>query len=216
MKALLIEDDIQLNTTIKKFLELQNFDVLSSFDGENAIGCIDDNIFDIYIIDINLPNINGLDIAKYIRQKDLSVPIIMVTASLEVDNFLTAFENGCSDYIKKPFHLKELEVRMSKLLNLKKPNMIKLSENLTYNLDFFEFRFNNELVKLRKKELRLLHILVLNLNRIVTADAIINYVWENEIKEQYPLRQLVSDLKKALPNKDSIKVVVGIGYKLEV
>jgi len=103
MKVLMVEDDIQLNATITKFLELLSFEVNSTIDGEEAISIIDKSNFDMYLIDINLPNINGLDIVKYIRKKDITTPIIMITASLEVDNFITAYDNGCSEYIKNHF-----------------------------------------------------------------------------------------------------------------
>ncbi len=93
--------------------------VVSLFDGDKAISQIDMIRYDLYIIDINIPNVNGLEIVKYIRQKDLSTPIIMITASLELDNFKIAFKNGCNEYIKKPFYLEELDIRINNLLSKK-------------------------------------------------------------------------------------------------
>ena len=99
MNVLLIEDDIQLNTTINKFLTFKEFEVVSLYDGECAISLIDKSTFDLFIIDLNIPKINGLDIVKYIRQKDLQTPIIIITASMELDNFRIAFKNGCACYM---------------------------------------------------------------------------------------------------------------------
>jgi len=217
MKVLLIEDDIQLNTTVRTFLKIKKYEVDSSFDGDEALLLIDRNDYGIYIIDINLPKVSGLDIVKYIRQKDKDTPIIMITASLEVDNFVKAYENGCSEYIKKPFHLKELELRMDNLLELKKSKILKLSDEISYDINFDELFINSESIKLRKKEKRLLSILIKNLNHVVKNEEIVNYVWENDIKENYPLRQLIAELRKKFTlEKNYIISQVGVGYKFEV
>ncbi|SFP43619.1 response regulator transcription factor [Hydrogenimonas thermophila] len=219
MKVLLIEDDIQLNTTIKNFLESLNYEVISSFDGSDAIELIDENHFDLYLIDINIPNISGLDIVKYIRQKDTNVSIIMITASLEINNFIDAFDNGCNEYIKKPFHLKELEIRINNLLdkNSDKEEIIQISENIIYNMEYEELRIDNEIVPLRKKERRLLTILLQNVNHTVPTESICSYVWENEIKESYPLRQLANELRKKLEKDQKfIFTDIGVGYRFEI
>ncbi len=216
MKILLIEDDIQLNTTVRTFLEIKKYEVESSFDGEEALLLIDKNRYDAYVIDINLPKINGLEIVKYIRQKDKETPIIIITASLEVDNFLKAYEYGCSEYIKKPFHLKELELRMDNLFESKKSKILKLTDAISFDVNFDELFINEESVKLRKKEKRLLSILIKNLDHIVKNEDIANYVWENEIKENYPLRQLVAELRKKFNlEKNYIISQIGVGYKFE-
>jgi len=124
MNVLLIEDDIQLNTTITNFLKSTSKDVVSVMDGEIAIDTIDNNNFNLFIIDINIPHINGLDIVKYIRQKETMTPIIMITASMELSNFQKAFQNGCNEYIKKPFFLEELEIRINNLIEKSVTNII--------------------------------------------------------------------------------------------
>ena len=101
MIVLIIEDDIQLNTTISDFLRDNGYEVTSLYDGEDAITEIDSTEYDstkydLYIIDINIPNVNGLEIVKYIRQKDLHTPIIIITASMEIENFKIAFGNSTS------------------------------------------------------------------------------------------------------------------------
>ena len=217
MKVLLIEDDHQLHKAIKTYLEIKHFDVRSSYDGQGAIFLIDSNEYDTYIIDVNLPKVNGLDIVKYIRQKDLTTPIIMITASLEVENLLTAFKNGCNEYIKKPFHLKELGLRLDNLLINENEDIISVNENIHYNKKHDELFINSKQCSLRKKEKRLLKILFENINHTVRSEQIYDYVWENEIKESYPIRQLVNELRNKLPDgKTYIKTEVGIGYKLEI
>jgi len=216
MKILIVEDDIQLNTTVTKFLELLSFEVTSVLDGEVAISTIDDSNFDMYLIDINLPNVNGLEIVKYIRKKDITTPIIIMTASLEVDNFITAYNNGCSEYIKKPFHLKELEIRIDNLLNKQQSDILTVNDRVTYNFEYEELKIDSVTIRLRKKVNRLLQILLKNINHTVKTEDIISYVWENEIKENYALRQLITDLRKEFQlEKNHIISEVGIGYRFE-
>ena len=120
----------------------------------------------MYIIDIDIPHISGLEIVKYIRQKDISTPIIMITASMELENFKTAYQNGCDDYIKKPFYLEELQIRIDKLLSkkLNEYSLIKISNNITYDKEYEELIVNGETKRLRKKEKRLLCLLLQNIN----------------------------------------------------
>ncbi|MEA2028773.1 MAG: response regulator transcription factor [Campylobacterota bacterium] len=217
MKVLLIEDDIQLNTTITNFLKSIKYDVTSLTDGEVAIDTIDNTNFNLYIIDINIPNVNGLDIVKYIRQKDTTTPIIIITASMELDNFQTAFKNGCNEYIKKPFFLEELEIRINNLLEKPQNNTIQISDSITYDMEYEELKIDDEIIKLRKKERKLLTVLLQNINKTVDTDIIQNYVWENEIRESYPLRQLVNELRKKFNNGEKfIFSDIGIGYRFEI
>ena len=175
--------------------------------------------FNLYIIDINIPNINGLEIVKYIRQKDTLTPIIIITASIELENFKTAYQNGCDDYIKKPFYLEELEIRINKLLSkkLNDCSIIKISDNITYNTEYEELVVNKEIKRLRKKEKRLLCLFLQNINKTVSNEVIENYVWENGIKEFHPVRQLVNDLKKHFDNGEKfIFSERGVGYRFEI
>ncbi|MCO4844637.1 MAG: response regulator transcription factor [Sulfurovum sp.] len=214
MKVLIIEDDVQLNIAISEFCKIKAFDTVSVKDGLKALDQIDSGDFDLYIIDINIPRINGLDLLKHIRKTDLDTPIIIITASLEIQNFSTAFENGCSEYIKKPFHLKELDIRINNLLTLKKPVMITLNDELTYDLSSEEFYYQNRPIKLRYKEKRFCAILMKHIDTVVSNEMVYDYVWEGEIKETYPLRQLLVELRKKLPF-DIIQTKIREGYIIE-
>lgn len=214
MRILLIEDDIQLSFAIINFFEDKNYEIVSVKDGEKALSFIDSQKFDLYLIDINLPNINGIDLLKYIRKTNILTPIVILTASLEITNLTNAFEYGCSEYIKKPFHFKELEVRVNKLLNTNSSN-IDFGNEFIYYKDKRKFYYKNQLVELRKKENRFLEILVENLNKTITTEQITDYVWENEIKDNYPLRQLVNGLRKKLPS-NIVKTDIGEGYRIEI
>lgn len=211
MRVLVVEDDIELNTTICQYLEIRSFETLSSTDGAEALNVIEDSSADLYIIDINLPEINGLDLLTHIRKTDLHTPIIIITASLEIQNFTQAYEEGCNEYIKKPFHLKELDIRMRKLLAVKETTYIKLENGLEYDPNKEEFIYHNKAIVLRPKEKRLCSLLIKNINEVVTNETIENYVWKGEIREVYPLRQLLLNLRKKLPY-DLIHNRARVGY----
>ena len=219
MKILLIEDDSMLNETITDYLKLKGNDVIDLDDGNDAINVIDKSNFDLYIIDINIPYINGLEIVKYIRNKDIATPIIMITASMELDSFKTAYANGCDDYIKKPFYLEELNIRISKLIDKSKNKntLIRISDTVTYDSEYEELNVNGVVKRLRKKEKRLLNLFLNNINKTLPTEKIENYVWENEIKDSYPLRQLVNELRKHFDSGEKfIFADRGLGYKFEI
>ncbi|WP_373028940.1 response regulator transcription factor [Sulfurovum sp.] len=214
MKVLIIEDDVQLNIAINEFFKIKAFDTVSVKDGLQAIDHIDNEDFDLYLIDINIPNISGIDLLKHIRKKDLDTPVIIITASLEIQNFSMAFENGCSEYIKKPFHLKELDIRINNLLTLSKPEIINIRDEFHYDFNTEAFYYQDKPIHLRYKEKRFCAIMIKNINSIVPNELIHDYVWEGEIKETYPLRQLLGELRKKLPF-DIIQTKIREGYIIE-
>lgn len=214
MNVLIIEDDTQLNIAITRFFEIKNYNTTSLKDGLVAIDYIDSDGFDLYIIDINLPGINGLDLLNHIRKKDLNTPVIIITASLEIENLTNAYEKGCSEYLKKPFHLKELEVRLNRLLNTDESEIIHFDDGLFYNKNQALFYYANKPIELRHKEKRFCELLISHINKVVSVETIEHYVWENEEKTIYPLRQLVAELRRKLPI-ELIKTKVKEGYIIE-
>jgi DNA-binding response OmpR family regulator len=217
MNVLLLEDDRQLNTTITNFLVFSGYEVRSLKDGDEALEEIDQKEYELFIIDINVPSISGLELLKYIRQKNLLTPIIIITASLELKNFKTAFEDGCDEYIKKPFYLEELEIRINRLLQ-KNDNeqLIHISNSVIYDISKEELKVDGSIIRLRKKERRFLTILLKNPNKTVSTEMIENYVWENEIKSSYPIRQLATNLRKKLQHgREHIVSDKGLGYRFE-
>ena len=211
--VVIIEDDIQLNLVLSEYFTLKNFETICIHDGMKAIEFIESSTphkISLYIIDINLPSYNGLDIVKFIRKTDVETPIIIVTASLEIQNLTNAFDFGCSEYIKKPFHIKELEIRVNKLLN-NHTKVIHFSENFYYDEENKSFSYESETIELRLKEQRLIEILFQNADKLVPTEIIYDYVWEGEVRETYPLRQVLADIRKKLP-MDIITTKVKQGY----
>ncbi len=209
--VLLIEDDLQLAKVIKRILESKDYAVQIIENGNDAIQTIKTRNFDLYLIDINIPGVNGLELVKYIREIKESGYIIMITASVEEYNFIKAYEYGCDDYIKKPFHATELEVRINHLMEKMKPFKFDDYEFIFETEDLFK---NGELINLRKKEKKLLSLLLKNTNLTVSNQKIIDNVWGMENKNP-PVRQLINELRKKF-DKDYIKTVVGVGYRFDV
>jgi len=224
MKVLLVEDDKQLGRALKKTLETKGYEVNHIEDGEDAFNDILLNEYDVYLLDINLPKIDGLKLIKLIRHKNPNAIIIMITASAAIEDMEKAYgenHDGCDEYIKKPFHSEELLLRIQHWLKVKQEkcssgddeNKVTI-DNMEFYFDTFDLYIDGVLANLRKKEKRLLAILLKNLGKTVPKDELVSFVWENEERKEYPLRQLVSELKNKLP-KDYITSVVGIGYRFD-
>jgi DNA-binding response OmpR family regulator len=213
LNILLVEDDLQLAKIIKRILESKNYKVDFVDNGNDAIGFIKSKDYDFYLIDINIPGINGLELVKIIRENKKDGYILMITASVEEYNFKKAYEYGCDDYIKKPFHATELEVRIEHLLTNRKKISFDEYEFIFETGDLFK---NGEPVYLRKKEKKLLGLLLKNANLTVNNRMILKEVWDNEFRgKEPPIRQLVNELRKKF-DKDYIKTVVGVGYRFEI
>ena len=137
MKILLLEDNQKLNKTITKRLKLKDYNVVSFLDGAEAYEKITDG-FSCFILDINVPNIDGIKILKKIREYYEIVPVIIISASVELDIIKQSYDFGCNDYLKKPFFIDELEIKIEKLCNIQ-DSKIYFDEN--YNFDFIISHF---------------------------------------------------------------------------
>lgn len=200
MKILIVEDNIKILNSIAE--ELSNhFDTYKCSDGEDALYQIKQNIYDLVILDLMLPNINGLDILKCIRQ-DMETPVLILTAKEELDDKVKAFEIGANDYLTKPFYMEELIARVYAILRtngkLKKKNELSFKD---LYLDITEKRafINKYEIELQNKQFRLLEYLVLNKGCILLKEQIYDRIWgidsdaTIEIVEVY-----VSNLRKKL------------------
>lgn len=213
--VLLLEDDAALNTALTEFFTLKSFKVTSVHGGLEAIEAIKKQIFTLFVIDINVPDINGLEILRQIRRTDLDTPVVIITASLEVENFATAFAYGCNEYIKKPFHFKELDIRIEQLLSLPKIEQIQVHKDFFYDLSLQTFVYKKKLLDLSYKEKRFCALLMKYKNIYVGTEQIHEYVWEGKTKTNYPLRQLIMVLRKKLPY-DIIETKIKTGYRISI
>jgi DNA-binding response OmpR family regulator len=214
MNCLLLEDDIELNDTIARALALDNYKVSSFFDGNSALSAIENNNYDIYILDINVPSINGLELLEYIYNMSNNSKVLMISSATDINTITKAYNLGCYDYIKKPFYIDELRF---KLLNIKKEyfGKIKLSESVYYNLNKKQLLKNNKIIHLTKKELMLLNLLIKNKNSIITKDIIVEELFNNLFTPDVNIRAIVKRVRDKI-GKNTIETISGIGYKIKI
>lgn len=215
MKIILVEDDIELATSIERFFKIKGHNIDTFYDGFDVIDHLEETSldYDLYLLDINVPNVDGLEILKFIRKTKIDIPVIIITASLEIETLQTAFNYGCTEYIKKPFNLLELEIRLDRIFYTR-TDIVKIEDDFFYDKSSMELKYKNESIELRKKEKLFIDILFKNIGFIVSTNSITDYVWKDEIREKYPVRQIVNTIRQKLPY-DIIKTEVGIGYKIE-
>ncbi len=218
MKIFLLEDDHSLSSLICSGLQERGFFVSSSKDGYKAMTSILNSQFDLYILDINVPGFDGLDVLKEIRKIHDNVPIIIISAQLDIDNISKAYNLGCNDYIKKPFEIEELMLHIKyHIKTILKSNIdtdiIDLNFGFKFNMkDQNLYKFKHE-ITLTQKEKLLLTLFIKNLNKTISFEIIHEYVWDNKEMEAVSMRSMIHKLQKKLKS-GMIVNIRGVGYKL--
>lgn len=218
MRILVVEDEKEIADGICHILEKAGYTVDCVYDGLNGMDYIFSEIYDLVLLDIMLPKINGLDIIKSAREEGMTTPIILLTAKSQIEDKINGLNLGADDYITKPFDGGELLARIGARLRAQTPTedgrvkVFDISLNpLTYKLEK-----DGKSVKLSKTEYQLLEYLALNKNQILPKDLIINKVWGNEDDTDYNnIEVYISFLRKKLKfvNADAgIATKKGIGY----
>ena len=164
MKILLLEDDYNYNESIKEYLELLGYEVDAFFDGESALDAIMQKCYYLFLLDVKVPKLNGHELIKYIKEANITTPIIIITSLVDIDNIAIGYELGCNDYLKKPFELKELELRVKELIKnhyqTSKAGEFALSCGYMFNFETGELRRDEEQVMLTQKEQELIRFLI--------------------------------------------------------
>jgi len=214
MKILLLEDNKRLSNLIVEALHQKHYHVDLFVDGKVALKSID-NGYDCFVLDINVPGVDGITLLKEIRSMDKSTPAIIISANVDLDTIQTAYVSGCDEYLKKPFYMYELEMKLEKFCNVTN-SLIALNCGYAYDLLKEKlFNANNEEIKLAKKEILLLNLFTKNKDKVVTFEYIEQYVWEGDLTTTENIRALIKRLRKKLP-EDCILSQGGMGYKLNI
>ena len=212
MKVLLLEDNKRLSNLIIEALEEKNYKIDWFEDGKMALESMY-NGYDCFILDINVPSVDGLSFLKELRVMNKSTPAIIISANVELETIKDAYIKGCDEYIKKPFYIYELELKLDKLCK-KENSSIKLPMDFIYDMEKEKlFDEKNEEVKLAKKEILLFNLFAKNLEKVITFEQIEQYVWEGDLTTNENIRALIKRLRKKLPN-DTIISQGGMGYIL--
>jgi len=216
MKILLLEDDVLLSKILTKHLK-ENYDTTPVYDGNSALEILESKKFDLLIFDSNVPGISGLALIKELRAYNDTTPIIMITAYQDTTHLKSAFINGCNDYIKKPFELDELDMRIENItrtFNIEQNQLIPISQDILFDA------LNNQIIKnstcfsIAKKESEFLNYLVKNRKRTVSKEELTQNLWSFEnMPSDATLRVYIRNLR-ALIGKESIKTIRGMGYSL--
>ncbi len=216
-KILLLEDDANLNETVTEFLIEQGHEVVSVYDGHEAQEKLYESKYDLLLLDVNTPGINGFDLLAEAREGDVVAPAIFITSLDSVDDLEKGFDSGCDDYIRKPFALKELKIRVETLLKRgffhESKELIKISDSIFYDINSNELVIDDNVVSLGHKESMLLKLFMKNEGEIVAHERIYKHLWDyDEEPSDTALRTYIKNLRKII-GKEKIVSIKKQGYK---
>ncbi len=218
MKILLLEDDYMLSDIIVSFLKEKFYDVVQVEDGESAVERASTDKFDLMILDINVPKLSGIDVVKNIRSYSDTTPIILITAYQDTTHLKKGFQSGCDDYIKKPFDLEELELRINnikKRFSIESDNKIKI-DNETYIIPSKNLLIiKDKNLQLANKETQILLYLSSRKKIVISSNELIQNIWRYEdMPTDATIRVYIKNLRSIL-GKNKIKTIRGSGYYFE-
>lgn len=223
---LLVEDEENLHEALKLNLELEGYDVTSAFDGAAAIKAVENEYFDLIILDVMLPEVDGISVAETIRLNNNEVPILILSARNSSADRVLGLKKGADDYLTKPFNLEELLLRVNKLINKNKKLLDKSSvgNSYTFGKNIIDFKAQEATthtsgkIQLSKKETMLLKLLIENKNEVVPREKILQAVWGYNV---YPTTRTIDNFilnfrkyfEEDSRNPKFFHSVRGVGYK---
>ncbi len=217
-----MEDELKIAGLLRHGLQQDLFNVDLSYDGADGLDKAEFGSYDLIILDLMLPKIDGLTVCKKIRQKNIQIPIIILTAKNNIDNKVALFESGADDYVTKPFSVEEIVSRIKAILRREKkedPAILKIG-NLTLNQETKNAIRDNRIIWFTAREYALLEYLMKNKNKVLSKDQILGHVWSyqyqgvSNIVETY-IKYLRKKLKVKPSSKELIHTVRGFGYVLK-
>ena len=222
INVLFAEDENTLGLIVKESLETKNFKVHHCKDGEEAFDFYCKNKPDILVLDIMMPKKDGLTLANDIRKLDKNIPIIFLTAKSQVEDVIEGFNHGGNDYLKKPFSMEELIIRIEALLGR---NLVSENKDTEYKIGSFSFDYNKQeltdptgdMENLTHKEAILLKLLIENKNEILNKSIVLNKIWgKDDFFNGRSMDVFITRLRKKLASDPNIQIknIRGRGYKL--
>lgn len=222
IKVLYVEDEVFLGKIVKESLESRGYEVFMESDGANVVGLFKDAQPDICILDVMLPNRNGFELAEDIRQLNEDIPIIFLTAKTQTEDVVRGFKLGGNDYIRKPFSMEELIVRIENALRLKHATEIIISED-RLSIGQFQFHLNRQVLtignqekKLSYRESELLKYLWLHRNDVIDRRELLYHIWGNDsFFNSRNLDVYITKMRGYLKDDTGVEILTikGVGYR---
>ncbi len=222
-KILYVEDELFLGKIVKESLESRNYEVIMEPDGDKVLGLFEKHVPDVCVLDVMLPNKDGFTIAEEIRAINDTVPIIFLTAKTQTTDLVKGFQTGGNDYIRKPFSMEELIVRIENVLRYRngdhkpdeKKDTVKIGK-YTFHLNHQVLKNNGEERKLSFRESELLKVLYENRDRIIDRRDILNLLWGNDnFFNSRNLDVYITKLRGYLKSDTTLEILTikGVGYR---
>ncbi len=217
-RVLVVEDDLDIQELIKEFLMANGYEVTTANDGEKGYVAFKDGEFDLVMLDVNMPQIDGYTVCKMIRQKSM-VPIIMLTALEEEQDQLKGFEYGADDYITKPFSfnllIKRVEAVLRRGATTGLSGKVLRYQDMEVDIDGFTVKIDNVKIELTSKEFQLLQTLLESKGKVWTREALLDRVWGFDFYgDARVIDTHIKNLRRKL-DRPYIQTIKGIGYKIE-
>ena len=222
MNLLLVEDEIQLSDALSQILTNNNYNVEAVFDGEDGLNYGLTGIYDIIVLDIMLPKLNGIDVLKNLRQNKISTPIILLTAKNSIEDKIVGLDSGADDYLPKPFSPEELLARLRAITrrngNFINENILEY-QDIILNLSSYEISCKDNSIILTSKEFDIIKYFIQRPKIIVNKDDLISKIWGFDSDVEYNnVEVYISFLRKKLAYINSsvkITTIRKVGYRLE-
>jgi DNA-binding response OmpR family regulator len=219
MKILVVEDEMSMQKALCNGLKKYGYAVDPANDGEQALELIEINPYDVVVLDLNLPKIDGIEILKEIRKTKWELKVLILSARAEVEDKIIGLDIGANDYMSKPFHFKEFEARIRALLRREfiVKETVLTHGNVKIDTALKCVMVNEQKVELTRKEYAILQYFFMNKNRIVSAEELIEHIWNSEADQfSNSFKVHINSLKKKLADyigdKELIKNTRGLGY----
>ncbi len=218
MKILLLEDDYLYKISVKEFLIETNFEVDDFENGNDALDAIFENNYDLLLLDIRVPGMDGFELIQTIRENGIQTPVIVLTSLTDIDDLSRGYELGCNDYLRKPFDLIELKYRIEQIIKSQcfgtSEDVIKLYDNYSFDVKTNTLYENEVIIELTQKERNLVSLLIQNRGVYVSIETLHEVIWENRDILYADIRMCIKRIRNKT-NKDFIKTKRFVGYKID-
>ncbi len=221
MKLLLAEDDKELSNSIVRVLKFNEYDVDQAFDGQEALDYLEYVNYDLLILDVMMPKLDGISVVKRLREKGNNIPVLMLTALGDINDKVNGLDSGADDYLTKPFVIKELMARIRALVRRSDKVILETSKigELELDKNNFEIKYKDKSERLTAKEFKLMELLIKNQNMLISTEKIMEEIWDIDSDAEINVVWVfISALRKKLQSINAnyeIKAVRGVGYRLE-